>query len=57
LGNAGERKVLITISLDRRGDAITRLLKIQLRNYPEHVVAQAIRKAHQMLTSDPNPAL
>lgn len=38
---------------DRRRDAIAALLKVYLRCYPEHVVAQAIRAAREVLTDHP----
>jgi hypothetical protein len=38
---------------DRRRDAIAALLKVYLRCYPEHVVAQAIRSAREVLTDHP----
>ncbi len=37
----------------RRLDAVTRVLKIQLRQYPEHVVYQALREARRVLSADP----
>lgn len=48
--------MLTTTHFTRRRDAITRLLKIHLRNYPEHVVAQAIREAGKVLSADPTSA-
>jgi len=36
--------------LARRRAAVARLLKLHLRHYPEHVVAQAIAKASIVLT-------
>jgi hypothetical protein len=48
--------MLATTSLEHRRDAVARLLKIQLRNYPEHVIAQAVRVAHDTLTADPGSA-
>jgi hypothetical protein len=40
----------------RRRKAVTRLLKIHLRDYPEHVVAQAVRAACGVLTAQPGSA-
>lgn len=48
--------MLANASNNRRRKAIGRLLKIQLRDYPEHVVAQAIRVADKALTADPASA-
>lgn len=45
-----------TISIQRRREAVTRLLKILLQDYPEHVVAQAVREASMMLSADPGSA-
>ncbi len=42
--------------LARRSDAVARLLKIHLRHYPEHVVAQAAREARRVLTVQPGSA-
>jgi hypothetical protein len=39
-------------SLRHRRKAVARLLKIHLRTYPEHVIAQAIRVATNALTAD-----
>lgn len=48
--------MLASASNNRRRKAIERLLRIQLRDYPEHVVAQAIRVADTALTADPGSA-
>lgn len=40
-------------TLTRRRDAIAGLLKLELWNYPEHVVAQAVREAGRVLKRDP----
>jgi hypothetical protein len=45
-----------TISIQRRRDAVARLLKILLQDYPEHVIAQAIRQAAEVLSADPGSA-
>lgn len=50
------KAMLADASRNRRRKAIERLLKIQLQNYPEHVVAQAIRVADKALTADPASA-
>ena len=48
--------MLVNASNNRRRKAIERLLKIQLRDYPEHVVAQAVRVADKALIADPTSA-
>lgn len=48
--------MLAAAPLARRSDAVARLLKIHLRQYPEHVVAQAVREARRVLTVQPGSA-
>lgn len=48
--------MLQPIHIKRRLDAISRLLKIHLKDYPEHVIAQAVREATKVLTADPRSA-
>lgn len=48
--------LLTTAAHMRRRAAIGRLLKIHLRGYPDHVVAQAIREAGRVLTAEPGSA-
>ncbi len=40
----------------QRREAVARILQIHLGNYPEHVIAQAIREAWRVLTDEPRSA-